>query len=512
MTAVLFVLSIVALSSLCRRHPAARWWSLLLAGLLFISVAWAWHSEGWRWSVAPLWGWTLWLGWGLIRRVLYRVPERVGGSAVTVAMFVAGLMVSSVAASLARTIIPIEFPAFTGEHGVGKMQWVLRSPVRHDLHDPDPFAPREFMVNVYYPALIHDGLRRAPYMSRSMADEIAGRTHPWTSFFLQSELRAARSRAYQGPGLSDARAKYPVVIFSPGHGFFADLHSFYLEELASHGYIVFALTHPGQAPVVEYPDGRRRLRVRWSDLDTAPQRQADIERRGERVYELRKLLNQSDVANVDEARIEEVKSLTDFMRYSPLSVRKEDMVELLDQLERLNAGQPGNVFAGRLDVDNIAMTGMSYGGPTAQEVCLEDARCKVVVNLDGEELGQMPPRTHGRPALWLYASDEWAGDYSVLRRIAYEHHGGPAFRVGFAGANHGTFADWPYFSAPVRWFDDPVARLLIGNHADRELPPLIVTYLLDFLDHYLKGAPLQLLDGNVTNAGVDVDHRNLGAS
>lgn len=55
-----------------------------------------------------------------------------------------------------------------------------------------------------------------------------------------------------------------MVVFSSGYGYFADMHSFLLEELASHGYAVFAITHTGDTAVVEFPDGRRKRQVGWS--------------------------------------------------------------------------------------------------------------------------------------------------------------------------------------------------------------------------------------------------------
>lgn len=56
--------------------------------------------------------------------------------------------------------------------------------------------------------------------------------------------------------ISDQEATYPVVIFSPGFGSPQDTYTSYLEDLASHGYIIFGINHPYVTDPTVFLDGR----------------------------------------------------------------------------------------------------------------------------------------------------------------------------------------------------------------------------------------------------------------
>ncbi len=509
MTFLPFILQALALYRLCLARGPGRVADSVTAFLMLIDVATAFISEGPRWPSAASWGMSLALAVLLLARRRLRSSGSV--RALHVAVFACGTLVSFAAASLAGWLVPIELPALTGQHAVGKMQWVVRSPTRRDIHNPDPAAPREFLVSVYYPAVPRADLEEAPYTSAAMAEEVAGSAGSRiAAFFLKGELRRLRSRSHLGAALSAERARHPVVIFSPGLGWIADMHSFYLEQLASHGYVVFGVTHPGHAPLVEFPDGRRARSVGWSALDAVPQDEAQRLRNDERASALLDDLNsRAQPWTAAAARIREFKVLSSLGRAFPIPVRKDDLIELLDRLQVVDADPSFSPLAGHLDLDRVAVVGMSYGGPTAHDVCIEDARCKAVVNMDGEEFGRLPLETGHRPALWLYTSGGWEGPRaSPLRRLSYERYAGPAYRVGFDDANHGTFADWPFYTAEVRWLTNPLVRLLDGEHIDRDVPPVVLEYLLDFLGHTLDGRELRLLAEGTRREGVHVGQRN----
>jgi predicted dienelactone hydrolase len=415
----------------------------------------------------------------------------------------AGIFIVYCALNLAQlTAQDVELPALSGPYPVARHQWLVQSP-RADPHNPDPFARREFPVDVYYPTLVNAEMQRVEYWSPAMLDtgplrHLSGLTKLF--FERQAERLHAQSWHGFGSGLSPAQATYPVVIFSPGLGLRADMHTFYLEQLASHGYVVFAITHPGQSDLVR----------QWSAQSLVEDRAA-WKRRESRYEAAAWSLNKT----LDSGDIPTGKQVTDVMSFNagssrnyPLSVRKDDVIELLDRLQSLNEGTPASQFAARLDMSNVAVTGMSYGGPTAADVCLEDSRCKVVVNMDGEEFGALPLASGTRPALWLYRMGRWEG--TPLRRIAYQRYAGPAYRVGFIGARHATFTDQPFWPTEIDLLGVLLPRWLFdrGQRDEQALAPVILEYELDFLDHYLKGSDLNLLNGTQVRSHAVVDSRN----
>lgn len=418
---------------------------------------------------------------------------------------------------LARLAAPIELPPLTGPYPISKQQWVMQSP-RPDPHDPNPFAKREFLVNVYYPTLITpdnvDVLQPAPYTSPAMARALAElQTDSTPARFLLARLFSeAHSQARRGwrSGLSPVTPKYPVVVFSPGRGWFADMHSFFLEQLASFGYVVFAITHPGHTPLVEYPDGRRAT-WGWSSSDAVPLTAAAAEERDRHYAALDAALeNRNGLAvGSSEAALREFNALQKkFPRTLALSVRKDDVLDLLDRLEQLNAGEPAGMFAGRLDLEHLAVMGMSYGGATASEVCLDDPRCKAVINMDGGEAGRLPFTSNTLPALWFYSRDADEAK-NARRRMAYERYAGPAWLVYLDHADHGTFADFPWYPPDLTWSNVLLASVFIdGREGRRAAQRHALSCVLDFVDHYLKGKTLQFLNGAHPLPGAAIHSRN----
>ncbi|HEX8698143.1 MAG TPA: hypothetical protein VF815_04855, partial [Myxococcaceae bacterium] len=133
----------------------------------------------------------------------------------------------------------VQLPAPTGTHAVGTTayHWI-------DSTRPEPFTEteedvRELMVRVWYPAEPRPGSQPAPY-------------------FLQRREGVANTSGFQMPGhlfdfvhahavaeapLAGAQARYPVVLFSPGSAVPPVLYTGLLEDVASHGYVVVALSH-----------------------------------------------------------------------------------------------------------------------------------------------------------------------------------------------------------------------------------------------------------------------------
>jgi hypothetical protein len=69
------------------------------------------------------------------------------------------------------------------------------------------------------------------------------------------DVAAIRTNAFAGPELARTGRRLPVVLYSPGFGVSRPLYSGLAADLASHGYLVAVLDHPGEDQPVEFPDG-----------------------------------------------------------------------------------------------------------------------------------------------------------------------------------------------------------------------------------------------------------------
>jgi predicted dienelactone hydrolase len=162
------------------------------------------------------------------------------------------------------------------------------------------------------------------------------------------------------------------------------------EDLASHGYLVLAVDHTGEAPV-EFPHGRIRL-------GSAPPRHPIT---------------------------------------AASSTRLADMRLLLRRLNTMGAGP-------RADRWRIAAIGHSLGGSTAAGLMRAEPSVRAGVNLDGTIVGATSRRGVRRPFLALTAAGHWAHD-PPLRRL-FSRSRGARLALEIAGFEHFSFSDAPVIS------------------------------------------------------------------
>jgi dienelactone hydrolase len=246
-----------------------------------------------------------------------------------------------------------------------------------------------------------------------------------------------------------ARGRHPVVLFSPGYSTPRALYASLLEDLASRGYVVVAIDHTHETPVLEFPGGRIERGVLEPNLDGV--------RRA-------------------------------------LPIRVADAGFVLDRLGELERGAAPSRFAGRLDLAHVALVGHSLGGATAAEVLAVDPRVDAGVDLDGSFLRQAEQTGVAKPFLLVLGRRGTSGDPSIapfLRRLDGSH-----LALVFRGAEHFAFSDALPLS-PGLFAAAPVLRRLLPvgtldpRRGSREQRAVIAA----FLDEQLRGLPQRLLDG-----------------
>ena len=120
----------------------------------------------------------------------------------------------------------------------------------------------------------------------------------------------------------------------------------------------------------------------------------------------------------------------------------------LNRLERLNASDPPNKFAGRLDLARVGVFGHSFGGATAAQLCADDARVKGGIDIDGALHGTILQKGVHKPFMFLLSdhgnveSDPEARQIMGNIQSTYERLPVEArYLLTIHGANHFTFSD-----------------------------------------------------------------------
>jgi len=331
-----------------------------------------------------------------------------------------------------RGLDPVSLPRPTGRFPVGTETVVTVDGTR---------GGRRLPVQLWYPA-DRRSVRKSPPSQYAPPMTSAGLAEVLA--VPVEDVAAIRTNAAEGPALAKTARRLPVVVFSPGLGVSRFLYSGLAADLASHGWLVAVVDHPGEVQPVEFPDG-----------SVAPPGRVDGEDALGRL----------------------------------LPIRVADVRAVLDMVAQLDAA-PASRFHRALDLDRVALGGHSFGGATAAEAMRLDPRFRLGVNLDGSFQGEVAVTGLSRPFL-LVGQEGHVQDPSW---VSFRMHSAKTTTLEIAGTGHRNFSDMPAlfsFRAP-----DELRQLLkIGPIDPRRSFKVQSVYLRAFLDLHLRGKPTHLLDG-----------------
>lgn len=344
---------------------------------------------------------------------------------------------------------PDEAPRFAV--GTAAYEWTDAS--RPELLTEAADDRRVVPVRAWYPARASAG-DSAPYFLEPLQGELTA-----ASLGLPPDSFASlRVPARVDAPLPPSNERFPVLIFSPGMSTPPEFYGYQLAELASRGYVVFALAHP-------YATGSIVL----SDGTVAPE-----------------LPEEPDNA----------------VRDRSVATWSQDQRFVLSRVQELAQPGSGDRMARRLDIDHVGVFGHSRGGAAAAQSCLEDARFAACADLDGSVSSVVQASEFSRPFLLMrseLSEDTLDPFFAGLT--------GPAHRVVIRGSGHNDFCDLPRVIRDLGLSLD-LASLLIGSiDPDRALE-INAAYVDAFFAAELRGAnddglfaPSPYAEAEVTHGG-----------
>lgn len=349
---------------------------------------------------------------------------------------VAVLMAAAAPAS-AQEFPTVQLPAPTGPHPVGTRIMTIVDSTRVERLGSEPGESRTLRVRFWYPAAVSTG-STVPYMDAATAATWVER-HGFPAGF----ERNVRTHARQGVPIGPRSSPWPLLLFSHGMSWPTAMYQSFLEELASHGYVVAAVDHTGYSDAVVFPDGRVTGFWAWSEPPVS-----------------------------EEARRARLAA--------HMGTWVADLRCVVDAIERrAKADWP---FYRSISTASAGAFGHSYGGGAAARLMEEDPRIVAAANLEGGAYGaDSLPFVVSEPLLHV------VGGYNEADLVATEFvpADAPLYEILLHGAFHSTFSDLIYlhaFKADDSWrgrhrYDlDPARALRITND-----------YLLAFFDRYVKG-------------------------
>jgi dienelactone hydrolase len=267
------------------------------------------------------------------------------------------------------------------------------------------------MVQVWYPAEPDPAARRAPWLS----DPGLAPSFPF------GRISHSLSGAIEGPPPVAGKQKFHVLFYEHAWMGHRGENLFQVEDLASEGFVVIAIDHPGQSRHVLHPDGS----VVLGQLPESP----------------------------DLTTLDAVSAFEDLAERC-LATRDQELGRVRDALSR---GALPDLTA-RLDLDRMGIFGFSFGGTTAIRECARHPFVLAGANLDGFFLGDPAPdgpflfMDEEMPA-WLATppQDSDSAEQTLVRRselrILRSLKGTDRERMILDGTRHESFSDRIFLSS-----------------------------------------------------------------
>ena len=238
---------------------------------------------------------------------------------------------------------------FTGNYPVARQIFLWTDESRQEDPTVPDRNPRHVPVTIFYPAAAA-GKPASYYPGLATLPEGPG-AEALASEFGKSWnlLREGKIQIEISENTPAAAGHFPILVFSPGLGVPAFAYTLQLGELASHGFIVFALDHPYDTPCVQLPDGKVILGAD-RHVPNGPPTLAGFKVDAERE-----------------------------------AVWVSDTLFALEHIRKLNSN-PG-AFEGRLDLSKLGLFGHSMGGRVAVKMCQLMPEVLACLNQDGGLFG-----------------------------------------------------------------------------------------------------------------------------
>jgi predicted dienelactone hydrolase len=375
-----------------------------------------------------------------------------------------------------------ELPAPTGRDGVGTTSWRVIDPARPETF-AEPGVKRQVEVLAWYPSAARGGGAAAAYLREGVSEvqDFAGLVNAPRTIW--DRLADVKTHATLDAEPLGGATKLPVLLFSHGYGSLPSAHAALLEDLASHGYAVLSIVHPYESLAATLQDGRV---VSLLDEKGAP-RQGYFEVVREWEKEDETMAAVTGATGEDEQR----RLLREYVTAIPkttiaLHRWSDDTKLVLDALSSLTPGSAAGKLAARLDLTRVGVFGHSMGGVTAGQFCVQDARCRAGLNLDGiPQSGTMIDTPLGRPFLMVYSArpGRLGASDAIYKRAAK-----PYIRVDVADTLHLSFIDMIFWNGPLR-------DRAFGKIAPQRAAAITRAIVREYFDQTLLGKKSPLLEG-----------------
>ncbi|MEX1185803.1 MAG: hypothetical protein WEA80_04380 [Gemmatimonadaceae bacterium] len=337
----------------------------------------------------------------------------------------------------------VTLPEPWGLHAVGYRRFDLTDSSRSETRGPRAGSARRLVVQLWYPAL-GPVTNRVPYMDSLTAQAWAENQRLPAGFHHHVRTHAQRNLPFV-----DSLGRLPVLLFSHGRSWPVQTYQAMLQDLASRGWLVMAMSHPHEEVNTTFADG--------------------------------------SVAEFDQPRWDTPAERGTLLTRA-VDVLVSDAAFLVKSLQRWNS-DTSHILYGHVDPSRIGYFGHSLGGAAAAQALSRIGEVRAAATIEGSVYD-----TTARPMLVTKPLLSMIGGYNradLGLRDYLAGHGGIVFEAVVHGAWHASFADLllVYGASAPRTFHENHRRELAPERVNQ----IATDYLDAFFRRYLEGRPSLLL-------------------
>lgn len=359
-----------------------------------------------------------------------------------------------------------QFPEPPGEYIVGLNEMSFTDPTRQGLFDFAPDEFREIPILIFYPS--DDAQNREP--SLYSFKEEAESFKKASKGIVSANNRFMPIPAYRDLPVSENQERYPVIFFNHGYSSHMMQNVVLCCDLASQGYIVVSVGHPYEASAIRYPDGR----IVMADESIGNEFKHAMAL-NQPTFKTMKKQSYSD-EEIRPAAAHFFENFKSTKVWNHIRIWADDNIFIADMLEKLNEQSSGSPFAGKLDLElGFGITGHSYGGCTASQVCLDDPRFVCGVNIDAPTYGEYWDRDLQKPFMILGSEL-----MDLLARPNFLANSNDAYFIIVESTQHMDFTDMIFYAPQLKLLK------LLGKRDKTLLRDVLSSYHLAFFERYLR--------------------------
>lgn len=314
-------------------------------------------------------------------------------------------------------------PVPGGKYAVGTFTFTVKNDREEVLR---PGTKRSLSARVYYPALPESvkGLTKSLYMSRNMFKGLKDMFRIPMDYDKKTAEGENESECYENAPRIEGKT-FPLIVFNHGYQSFRESNSLLCIDLASRGYVVISIGHPLEGLCTEYDDGT----CVFGDKKIFKEAQKPF---------IRNLLAQYRLTKLKGTEEENAEAFYAYQEKYGAFMKKR----LPEWVKDVNAvvSYARNNLSDLIDFDyGIGLTGHSFGGATAYNLCMNDPQYVCGVNIDGGLFGDYKGQVLKTPFMQVTSED----NEPVVAR-GYIHHTKPVYKTVFKDMKHIGFSDMKF--------------------------------------------------------------------